>query len=734
MKWLKKILLLFTTGFLTCALGFGIYYVSVTHTVKLNSDKLLMPETQICAYDKDGNLLPCAGSFEHRRTIEINELPAYLPAAFVNTEDKRFYKHNGFDLIGICRAALKNTKSKSFKEGASTISQQLVKNTHLTLDKTISRKLKEFKLTQQLEKKYSKQEILEIYLNTIYFGHNCYGIENAATFYFNKSARELDVAESALLAGLVKAPNHYSPFKNPEKAYARRRTVLGLMKEQNSIDEPTYKNAIDAPLPATFSKNSNKTYLHFALQEMDEILEDKEVLPHGKIEIHTYYSPSIQDSLNELYSSFDSDKTFMIVNNETHGIEGYYSTVSNIKRSPGSLIKPLLVYAPAFEEGQLSPASPILDEATDFNGYSPKNYHNKYYGYVSTRDAIAKSLNVPAVKTLNALTLSKANEYASKMDLSIPKNDQTLAYALGGMEHGYSFQALVDGYSTLANAGMHTKSSFIKEIKINGMTVYNAPNNIQCVYSPETAYLITDVLKSAVSEGTAKKLRRLPFAVAAKTGTVGTGKKNTDAYTVAYTSEHTVGVWLGNADNREIDTTGGGAPCDICSTLLERLYSQYLPDDFVKPTQIQEITIDKYYYDREQRILLADTNAPMQYQKRELFARQFSPKEQSTLFSSPIICKPTVSVFKNTVSLEFDKNVPDGYGYRIFRIENGKSTLVYEGKAIAVFQDKHVKGDTLYEYTVIPYYRKNEGKSVTLPAVYLENYTPPIADKPWWAE
>jgi len=353
MKWLKKLLLLFTTGFLTCILGFGIYYVAVTHSVKLNPDKLLMPETQVLAYDKNGKLLPCAGSFEHRVTVNIDELPSYLPAAFINTEDKRFYKHNGFDLVGICRATLKNAKSRSFQEGASTISQQLIKNTHLTLDKTINRKLKEFKLTKQLENQYSKREILETYLNTIYFGHSCYGIENAASFYFNKSARELDVAESALLAGLVKAPNHYSPFKNPEKAYARRKVVLQLMKEQGSIDECTYKNAIDAPLPITFSKNSNKSYLHFALQEMDEILENRDVLPHGKIEIYTHYSPSIQDSLNERSTAFDSDKTFIIVNNETHGIEGYYSTVSNIKRSPGSLIKPLLVYAPAFEEGLL---------------------------------------------------------------------------------------------------------------------------------------------------------------------------------------------------------------------------------------------------------------------------------------------------------------------------------------------------------------------------------------------
>ena len=594
MKWLKKILLIFAVGFFSCIFVFFVYYAAVTHNVKLNPEKLLMPEAQICAYDKNGALLPCAGSFDHRATVQINELPAYLPAAFINTEDKRFYKHNGFDVVGICRAALKNTKSKSFKQGASTISQQLIKNTHLTLEKTIDRKLKEFKLTKQLERKYSKSEILETYLNTIYFGHSCYGIEDAASFYFNKSASELDVAESALLAGLVKAPNHYSPFKNQEKAYARRKTVLGLMKEQGTIDETTYKNAIDAPLPTTFSQNSNKTYLNFALQEMDEIFEKQGLIPCGKIEIFTYYSQPVQDLLQARTNDFDSDKTFVVINNETHGIEGYYSSVSNVKRSPGSLIKPLVVYAPAFEEGLLSPASPILDAPTDFYGYSPKNYNNKYYGYVSARDALAKSLNVPAVKTFNALTANKANEYARKMQLEIPENDKTLAYSLGGMEHGYCFQNILDGYTAMANAGMYAESTFIKEIKMNENTVYTAPDEERYVYSPETAYLITDVLKTAVSDGTAKKLRHLSFPVAAKTGTVGSGAKNTAAYTVAYTSEHTIGIWLGNANNKEINTTGGGAPCDICCSMLESLYASHSPDDFEKPTLVQEIAIDKY--------------------------------------------------------------------------------------------------------------------------------------------
>ena len=272
-----------------------------------------------------------------------------------------------------------------------------------------------------------------------------------------------------------------------------------------------------------------------------------------------------------------------------------------------------------------------------------------------------------------------------------------------------------------------------REIKINGNTVYVAPNDRRYVYSPETAYLITDTLKTAVSDGTARRLRQLPFPVAAKTGTVGVGEKNTDAYTVAYTSEHTIGVWLGNASYREVNTTGGGEPCTIAASILERLYAGHSPEDFEKPTQVEVATIDKYYYDTEQRIALADENAPSIYKKQELFARKHLPKERSTLFSYPTIPKPKTNLLSNGISLHFEECIPDGYGYKILRSENGRNTLVYEGKSIPVFQDVNLKAGT-YEYTIIPFYRKNQGKSIRLPAVYFQKPAPTIADKPWWME
>ena len=378
MKTFRKILLILCLGFFVFAIGFCGYYSFVTYDVSLQTEKLLLPDTQIVIYDETGQKVSGAGSFQTRDIVRIDTLPKYLPAAFVNVEDKRFYRHNGFDGVGIGRAIFKNLFSGSFKQGASTISQQLIKNTHLSMEKTVARKLKEVKLTKQLERKYSKKEILETYLNTIYFGHNCYGIANAAQVYFDKPASSLSLAESALLAGLVKAPNHYSPFKNPEKAYARRKTVLQLMLAQKSITESEYKNAVNADLPTTFYKNEAKSYAHFAIEEMDQILENLSLTSAGRIELFTHLNPSIQTALEVSSKNRESDVSLIVLHNKSHGIQGYYSTIASGRRSPASLIKPLLVYAPAIENGIISPATLILDEKTSFGNLCLFKKHLKY--------------------------------------------------------------------------------------------------------------------------------------------------------------------------------------------------------------------------------------------------------------------------------------------------------------------------------------------------------------------
>lgn len=219
----------------------------------------------------------------------------------MDTEDKGFFKHNGFDIKRMAKAALKNMRARSFKEGASTISQQLIKNTHLSQEKTIKRKLKEIKLTRKLEKKYSKNEILEKYLNTIYFGHNCFGLESASEFYFGKQPQDLTLSDAAILAGLVKSPNNYSPFKHPENCIQRKKIVLSAMLAQGHITETEKMKALSEPLPEAPAESSlNKSYFARVFDELEELSEKYNFTLGGNIRIYTYLDPNLQNYLETL--------------------------------------------------------------------------------------------------------------------------------------------------------------------------------------------------------------------------------------------------------------------------------------------------------------------------------------------------------------------------------------------------------------------------------------------------
>lgn len=733
MKRFKKLLLILCTGFLGSLLVAFVGYITATTGVKLDPQKLLLPDTQIILYDEKNRQLSGATAFNHRDTVSIYDLAPHTLDAFIATEDKRFYQHNGFDIVGIGRAVLKNVKSHSFQEGASTISQQLIKNTHLSQEKTIRRKLKEIKLTLALEKKYSKHEILETYLNTIYFGHNCYGIASASQFYFSKSPVDLTLDESALLAGLVRSPNNYSPFKNPEKAFLRRKVVLSLMAQQGKISKKEQENALNAPLPTTYAPKSTRSYSHFAIEEMDKIIEELGFPASGKIEIFTHFDENIQTLLDSQTLQQTCDKTMAVIDNDSHGITAYRSSVGMINRSPGSLIKPLLVYAPAINEGLACPATPILDEKTDFGGYSPKNYSGEYLGYVSLRDALSKSLNIPAVKMLNTLGVDRAANYADRLGLPLPEQDKTLALALGGMERGYPLINLLSAYSAFPNDGFYSPCTFIRELRINGITIYRKPQTTTHVFSPESAYLATDILRTATQSGTAKKLRALPFEVAAKTGTVGTTRGNTDAYTVAFTSKHTVGVWLGNANNAPIETTGGDLPAELTKSILSELYKKQTPSPFDRPNGIKTLALDLAAYETEQKILLSDPNAPLKYQKSELFDTMYAPTEKSTRFSTPQISIPSASFDGEKVCITFEKVPPTYYQYKILRTDKKGTKTLYDGKSFKTFTDNDLSENTAYQYTIIPYYQNNVGLSVKLPTVYISTLKPPpIANKPWW--
>ncbi|MDE7379892.1 MAG: transglycosylase domain-containing protein [Clostridia bacterium] len=735
-KALKIILatLLATASVFICSLT---AFFIVTADAKLQPQKLVDYGKTITVFDEHHNKIEDTAYQTKQKSVRIEDLNADTVNAFIASEDRAFYKHNGLNYKRMAKALYKNVVSRSFKEGASTISQQLIKNTHLTGDKTIKRKLKEIKLTKQLERRYSKDDILEMYLNTIYFGHNCFGLQNAAYFYFDKPASELDLEQSATLVGLLTSPNNYSPFKNPLKSLSRRNTVLKNMLDCSFINQETYSKSIEMPLSAVNNgKNDrNSSYLNSVFEEFEELDLD----PYGEfsdMNIVTYMNRDIQNTLDSLENQYDYS---YFIRNLNGGVAAFKTNIGNAKRQIGSTAKPIFVYAPAIEDKKIDLFTKINDEPINYGGYSPENYDKKYHGKVSVEDSIKYSYNVPAVKTLNTLNFDRIEEFAGKMGVKIDKDEKNLAFALGAMKEGITLKQLCDCYSTFANSGNFTKSRFIKEIyDQNGKIIYrNTENNGQKVFSEGTCSLINDALCQTAMSGTSKKLKNFNFDVACKTGTCGNRDGNTDAYSVAYTSDYCIGVWLGDKNNQKTQATGGNDCCKAVKNILDEIYSNKTCAPLERKAGTITVEIDREEYETNDKILICDDNCPKLNRLSVKCLSDNTPTQQSTRFTSPYIKQPTITVKNNDVNISLCQT--KYYSYLISRTKNDKIDKIYDGTWINEINDS--PGDGEYEYTVTPYFesggQKFYGKEITLPRVIIrhenkQDKVPDIAFKDWY--
>ena len=720
MKTIKKILLFPPLALLTGALGCAVWYLIATAHVSLDASALQPVQNCVFVYDRDNALIAeCSPSGEDRTAF--CSLPRDTVNAFIAAEDKHFFTHGGLDYKRMAKALWRNITSLSFREGASTISQQLVKNTQLSPEKTIGRKLREIKLTRQLEKRYSKEEILEMYLNTIYFGHNCYGIGSAAGFYFDCRPEDLSLAQSATLAGMVRSPNNYSPFKQPEKCRARRDRVLSAMESEGFITATQRRQAQAQALPERANRQSGafQSYLDMVFSEAEEYIDEN---AYGGLKIYTCLDRELQKTLEKLSAVGDTDKSFCVIGNAEREVKAFCSTVGNASRLPASVIKPLLVYAPALEEDIISPATPIRDEETNFGGYSPRNSDGKYHGYVSAREALAKSYNVPAVRILNALGTEKAVRYTEKAGLPIEKDDLSLALALGGMKKGYPLLDLTAAYTVFARGGVYAPPSFIRRITDkNGNDLPLRAKNERRVFGEDTTTLINDMLSDVVQKGTARKLKNAAGGaeLCAKTGTGGTDGGNTDAYCISYTSLDTVGVWLGNADGSPMkNISGGGLPANINGEIVRYLCARNSPPALPKSPGVADCILDKNEYEKNHKLVLCDPNAPVQEKTlHDLFKKSAVPAVQSDRFSRPSLPAPSVFVENNHICIVLCQT--DYYTIVINREGNDGFRTVYRGKCIDKFIDKEAKSGESYVYSVTPYYEHFVGKTIILPRVRL---------------
>ncbi len=680
-------------------------------------------------YDGQSDVVTRLHGVQDRTWVSVSELQPSTVYAFISAEDARFFEHEGVDVIRIAGAIVADIKAGSYVQGASTISQQLIKLSHLTSEKTISRKAEEAALAYEMERQYSKEDILEMYLNYVYFGGGYYGIEAAAEGYFGVHASDLTLDQSAMLAGILKSPSGYAPHINYAASINRRNNILRLMRDYGYITDDEKKQA-SAKRP-TILHDKNEEYSGYYTDAVTKsaaalmgITVDE--LIRGGYSIYSAMDSDIQHYCEEmfkngeLFPAEDSEAAIVVLEPSTGmvvamvGGRSYtggisFNRATDIRRQPGSVIKPVIAYAPAFEYLNYTAADMILDEETTFADYTPSNYGNKYYGWVTVREAVTKSLNVPAVKTLSAVGVYRAKDFAKRCGIEFDDKDDSLALALGGFTYGVSPLQIAGAYSCFASGGIYNTPTLIKKITDrNGLTVYEYRQDSRRVMSEANAYILTSMLKSVVTEGTGHRLNTLDIPIAGKTGTVGLANGNRDAWMAGYTPEYTAVVWQGYDSDRlgllPSSATGGTYPALMLYELFNHIYPDGRSGDFEKPESVKQYSIDAKTLKKQHKVVLANAMTPQSSRVTEYFTEETAPEDVSGYWAVPGSAQNLLAVREEGgVMVSFD--CPDDFGmYTLWRSEAGKAEkplMTWNGREGHIeYIDAAVKPGKGYRYRV----------------------------------
>ena len=680
-------------------------------------------------YDGQSDVVTRLHGVQDRTWVSVSELQPSTVYAFISAEDARFFEHEGVDVIRIAGAIVADIKAGSYVQGASTISQQLIKLSHLTSEKTISRKAEEAALAYEMERQYSKEDILEMYLNYVYFGGGYYGIEAAAEGYFGVHASDLTLDQSAMLAGILKSPSGYAPHINYAASINRRNNILRLMRDYGYITDDEKKQA-SAKRPTILhdKKEEYSGYYTDAVTKSAAALMGITVdeLIRGGYSIYSAMDSDIQHYCEEmfkngeLFPAEDSEAAIVVLEPSTGmvvamvGGRSYtggisFNRATDIRRQPGSVIKPVIAYAPAFEYLNYTAADMILDEETTFADYTPSNYGNKYYGWVTVREAVTKSLNVPAVKTLSEVGVGKAKDFAKRCGIEFDDKDDSLALALGGFTYGVSPLQIAGAYSCFASGGIYNTPTLIKKITDrNGLTVYEYRQDSRRVMSEANAYILTSMLKSVVTEGTGHRLNTLDIPIAGKTGTVGLANGNRDAWMAGYTPEYTAVVWQGYDSDRlgllPSSATGGTYPALMLYELFNHIYPDGRSGDFEKPESVKQYSIDAKTLKKQHKVVLANAMTPQSSRVTEYFTEETAPEDVSGYWAVPGSAQNLLAVREEGgVMVSFD--CPDDFGmYTLWRSEAGKAEkplMTWNGREGHIeYIDAAVKPGKGYRYRV----------------------------------
>lgn len=567
----------------------------------------LVPDAVSQFYDSQGKVVYTTASAEHRIPVKFDQIPKQVRYAFISIEDNRFYEHGGIDYRGTLRALVSNILGHDV-QGGSTITQQLAKNAFLSQERTLTRKIKEAFLAKQLENKYTKNEILTMYLNQIYFGEGSYGVESASLTYFGKHVQDLDLAQAACLAAIPKSPNYFDPMENPKANKERRDLVLDQMVKYGHITQAEANKAkaeelvIRKPQKGT-KKDVQGYFFDYVSQEIAKKFGD-DVLYKGGLKIYTTLDSSMQaaaeDAISRLPNIYTKDPDHLTqpqvgliaIDPQTGYIKAMiggrgqdkFNRAVQAVRQPGSSFKPF-VYLTAMDNG-MNAATLIDDSEVSVGGWKPQNYERTFHGKVTLRTALKLSYNVPAVKLAMELGPEKIIRNAKALGITTlvesgGQNDVNAAMALGGLTKGVSPIEMAAAYGTIGNNGVYNKPvAILKIVDRNGKVIYEHHPSPKQVVSAKAAYQTTDILMDVLISGTGAGAG-LGRPAAGKTGTTDDYK---DAWFVGFTPNLSCAVWIGDDRSRSMGLmTGSMAPLSIWHAFMSRAIREIPYANFVRP-------------------------------------------------------------------------------------------------------------------------------------------------------
>lgn len=730
--WKKILLSLLAIGIVGMLAGGVTFAVMVASAPPLD-DKKLKDSFSSKIYDMNGEEITEFGQVK-RTYVPYDDIPKVLENAVLATEDARFYEHNGVDFIRIGGAFVANVQEGFGAEGGSTITQQVIKNSILTTEKTITRKVQELWLAFQLEQKYSKQEILEMYLNKIYFPGNVYGVAQAAESFYGKSLSELELHEAAMIAGIPQSPNNYNPRTNPESAEKRRNIVLNLMAKHGFITEAEADEAKDIPVQSTVVEDSEKANpYHAFVEEVIEEVKEKTDIDAGSagLEIYTTLDPQAQDTVEDVLNgdviNFPDDELqagITLIDTQTGEIRaigggrnqpvGGYNYATDTRRQPGSTIKPVLDYGPVIEHEKWSTYHQIVDEPYTYSDGTPiNNWDRGYKGQMSIRDALADSRNIPALKALQEVGLEKAKEFAE--GLGIPLDEIYEPYAIGGFREGVSPLQMAGAFSAFGNNGIYNEPHAVKKIVLSDGTEISLAPDPEPAMSDYTAFMVTDMMKSVVRYGTGQSVQLSGVNIAGKTGTTNFTEDDKarynvpsgaakDAWFVGYNPNYTAAVWTGynitkDSDKVYLDSNDQ----KLARAMFKEVFSHVAADDtsdFEQPDSVVKKAIEKGSRDA----VLASEYTPSSRITYEYFVKGSEPTRVSKAYDKldkPSNLSINYDQVTNSISVNWDYSDTDNVSFEVSQsIDEGPYQVVNKSKDTS-FSVADVIPGAIYSFQVV---------------------------------